>query len=72
MDEPLCFVHFIITLTCFQNKKGPFLLQQVLSANCYWSYPRSLRWLLLGMRTHQGRADKNQVVLVWWEDTVDS
>lgn len=24
MDEPLCFVHFIITLTCLQNKKGPF------------------------------------------------
>lgn len=24
MDEPLCFVHFIITLTCFQNKKGCF------------------------------------------------
>lgn len=24
MDEPLCFVHFIIALTCFQNKKRPF------------------------------------------------
>lgn len=39
MDEPLCFVHFIITLTCFQNKKGCFCFSKYFEQTATWDTP---------------------------------
>lgn len=66
MDEPLLFVHFIITLTCFQNKKGPFCFSKYIQQTALGATPGSLGklHLLLGMHAHQWRGH-----LLCWKTT---
>lgn len=67
MDEPLCFVHFIITLTCFQNKKGCFCFSKYFEQTATWATPDSPSnpHLSLGIYTGQLEFDYNQKIMTW-------
>lgn len=73
MDEPLCFVHFIITLTCFQNKKRPFCFSKYFQQTATGATLESRQASALTEHAYPpGSSDANQIALAWWEDTMNS
>lgn len=67
MDERLCFVHFIITLTCFQNKKGCFCFSKYFEQTTTWATRDRLcnPHLSLGIYIGQLEFDYNQMIITW-------